>query len=68
MNLVSLKIFDLLRCKCHSNESEIIWIVEALKKLEEIDEKFEIVRVKDRLSKGTRDILINAQYDGGLVW
>jgi hypothetical protein len=26
-NLVSLKIFDLLRCKCHSNEEEIIYIV-----------------------------------------
>jgi hypothetical protein len=68
VNLVSLKIFDLLRCKCHSNEEEIIWVVDALKKLEKEDKKFEIVRVKDRLNQGTRDILINAQYDGGLVW
>lgn len=26
------------------------------------------MRVKDRLNQGTRDILINAQYDNGLVW
>jgi hypothetical protein len=24
--------------------------------------------VKDRLNQGTRDILINAQYNSGLVW
>ena len=28
---------------------------------------FHIVRVKDRLGTGTRDILINAQIDKGLV-
>lgn len=32
------------------------------------DPKFELVRVKDRLNQGTRDILINAQYNNGLVW
>jgi hypothetical protein len=68
VNLVTLKIFDLLRCKCHSNEDEIIYIVQALKQFERDDPKFEIVRVKDRLNQGTRDIMINAQYDGGLVW
>ena len=31
------------------------------------DDPFEIVRIKDRLSMGTRDILINAQVGRGLV-
>lgn len=61
-------MFDLLRCKIHSNEEEIIWIVQYLLDQNKTNkDKFSIVRIKDRLNQGTRDIMINAQINKGLV-
>lgn len=56
-----MKIFDLLRCKCVSNEEEIFWIMNYLIDRNLIDD-FKLVRVKDRLSEGTRDILCNLRF------
>lgn len=68
LNLLTFKIFDLLRCKIHSNEEEIVWIVQYLLAQNKLNkEKFNIVRIKDRLNQGTRDIMINAQIQKGLV-
>lgn len=68
MNLVNCKIFDLLRCKCISKESEIVYLLKRLKdKSNDSNDPFNIIRVKDRLNSGTRDILINAQVGNGLV-
>lgn len=62
INLVTCRIMDLLRCKIISSEVDIIWLI---KKFEELHEDpnsgFELVRVKDRLNQGTRDILVNAR-------
>lgn len=38
-----------------------------LKESENDKDKFNIVRIKDRLHLGTRDIMINAQINKGLV-
>lgn len=68
VNLVTFKLFDLLRCKIHSNEEEIIWIVNYLIHQSKYNRnKFKIVRIKDRLGMGTRDIMINGQVNRGLV-
>ena len=58
--LLTFTISDLLRCKCHSKEKEIIRIynelqIQSILKPEEI----KIIRIKNRLNKGTRDILMN---------
>ena len=63
INLITFKTGDLMRCKCSSHENEIIRIFDMLKRLSESDEEvFKIVRIKDRLEMGTRDILINALF------
>jgi hypothetical protein len=68
VNLINFKIFDLLRCKCHSNESEIIYLLRRINdKSNDPNDPLKIVRIKDRLNSGTRDILINAQVGKGLV-
>lgn len=67
VNLVTLKFSDLLRCKIHSNEDEIIWIVQYLLFQNETNRnRFKIIRIKDRLGLGTRDIMINGQINRGL--
>jgi hypothetical protein len=67
--MVTFKIFDLLRCKIHSNEDEILWIIQYLLTQNKINknDKFRIVRIKDRLHLGTRDIMINARINKGLT-
>jgi len=68
VNLITFKLFDLLRCKIHSNEEEIIWIVNYLiHQSKNNRNKFKIVRIKDRLGMGTRDIMINGQVNRGIV-
>lgn len=57
---------DLVRCKCSSKEKEILKIYhELIKKCEE-NENMSLVRVVNRLRKGTNDILINIMYRGVL--
>ena len=56
-----MKVFDLLRCKCISNEEEIIWIMNYLIEKNLIGD-FKLVRVKDRLNLGTRDINCNLRF------
>jgi hypothetical protein len=68
LNLIHFKIFDLLRCKCISKESEIVYLIRRLnEKSNDPSDPFKIIRIKDRLSNGTRDILINAQINKGIV-
>lgn len=68
VNLITFKLSDLLRCKIHSNEEEIIWLVKYLiHQSQHNRDKFKIVRIKDRLGMGTRDIMINGQINRGLT-
>jgi hypothetical protein len=57
-----MKTFDLLRCKCISNEEEIIWIMKYIIEKSNMGGDFKLVRVKDRLSEGTRDINLNIRF------
>lgn len=57
-----MKTFDLLRCKCISNEEEIIWIMKYIIEKSNMGGDFKLVRVKDRLSEGTRDINLNLRF------
>ena len=65
INLITFKIGDLMRCKCTSNEDEIARILEVLKTLSETWGKklIKIIRVKNRLESGTRDVLINIMFN-----
>ena len=52
-----------MRCKCSSHETEILRIFNLLKRISDDEsEIFKIIRIKDRLSLGTRDILININF------
>lgn len=62
INLITFKIADLFRCKIKSREAEIIRIFKKIKQISEKGEPFKIVRIKDRLNLGTRDILINILF------
>ena len=66
ISLITFKIGDLMRCKCVSNEAEIIRILKVVKQMSERCDTnlIKIIRVKDRLETGTRDILINFMFDG----
>lgn len=64
INLITFKIGDLFRCKCKSKEAEIIRIFAEIKKIGVKGTPFKIVRIKDRLETGTRDILININFMG----
>ena len=61
-----MKIFDLLRCKCISNEEEIIWIMNYLIDRNLVGD-FKLVRVKDRLNQGIRDINCNLRFKKGFL-
>lgn len=63
VNLITFKIGDLMRCKCSSHEDEILRIFNLIKKISENEcNLIKIVRIKDRLELGTRDILININF------
>lgn len=67
-NLISFKLGDLLRCKCASKEAEIIALYNYLKYYcSKHKDKLEIVRVKNRLNEGTKDILINFRFHQKLL-
>ena len=66
-DLITFKIGDLLRCKCDSKEREIVTLYRMLEWKNYMQKGFKIVRVKNRLSKGTRDILINILYQNAIL-
>ena len=62
-SLITFRIGDLFRCKCASKESEVTAIFAFLKELSsKKTDVLEIIRVKNRLNQGTKDILINFKY------
>lgn len=62
--MISFGVMDLLRCKCIGSKEEILRIYKAL---EERSDYFEIIRVKNKLSEGTRDILINLKLKNSFL-
>lgn len=62
-NLITFRIGDLLRCKCASRELEAKSLFAELERIDHFHpEMLRIVRVKNRLRKGTKDILVNLLY------
>lgn len=54
---------DLMRCRYASQSKEVIRVYKELEVISHLyPEKFKIVRIKNRLNLGTRDILINAKF------
>ena len=64
INLITFKISDLFRCKIKSRQSQIIRIFKEIKAIHQKGEPFKIVRIKDRLNQGTRDIMVNIIFKG----
>ena len=59
----TFKIGDLIRCRCKSKEKEIVYIYKKLKEISDKNPKFlKIIRVKNRLEEGTRDVMINIRF------
>ena len=66
--LVTFKIGDLLRCKCSSKELEAMSLFSELERISHFHpETLRIVRVKNRLRRGTKDILVNLVYRNVLL-
>lgn len=62
-SLITLQIMDLFRCKFTSGEKEVIRVYnEVLRQCQSKQRNVELVRVVNRLHKGTNDILINIKY------
>ena len=63
-NLLSFKQSDLMRCRCASREEEILKIYQSIEKLSQDSEisEFKIYRIKNRLKRGTRDVVINVLF------
>jgi hypothetical protein len=55
---------DLLRCKCIGSKYDILRIYE---QLQARSDYFEIIRVKNKLNEGTRDILINLKLKNSFL-
>ena len=64
IDLVTFKISDLFRCKIKSRESEIVRIFNQIKQISEKGDPFKIVRIKNRLAQGTKDIMVNILFMG----
>lgn len=63
-DLITFKVGDLMRCKCSSKEREILKIFQEMQSLSDRQPKLmKIVRVKNRLKQGTKDILINVTFN-----
>lgn len=60
--IVSFQVMDLVRCKCTSREKEILRIYNELLRMCEVKTNMSLVRVVNRLRRGTNDILINIMY------
>lgn len=61
--LVTLRLGDLMRCMLKTSEEKVIAVYTKL--ITGHNPKLEILRVKNRLSMGTKDILINAKFRVG---
>ena len=63
LSILSLQVSDLFRCKCTSGEKEIIRIYnQILRQCQNKESNFSLVRVVNRLQRGTNDILVNLKY------
>ena len=57
-----------MRCKCSSQENEIIALFNEIQRMNLAeDNTLKLVRVKNRLESGTKDILMNLMYRNELV-
>ena len=57
-----------MRCKCSSKEKEIIALYkEVERRHRQPNSDIKIIRVKNRLNKGNKDILLNLLYKGEMV-
>ena len=66
--LITFKIGDLLRCKCLSKELEAKCLFIELERVSHFHpDMLRIVRVKNRLRRGTKDILVNLVYRNTLL-
>lgn len=66
--LVSFRVGDILRCRCTSKEKEIIALYTELERMSrKKDSGLKIMRIKNRLEKGTKDILINFLYKNAIL-
>lgn len=63
IDLITFKISDLIRCKFSSRENEVLKVYKELKRVSDQQNLLKIVRIKDRLNLGTRDVLLNVIYD-----
>ena len=64
VDLITFKIGDLMRCKFASREEEVLRVFHLIKDISD-DQKsrmLKIIRIKNRLSEGTRDILMNVFF------
>ncbi len=67
-NLMTFRIGDLLRCKIASKEKEIVRIFKEIKNVSEKNpNRMKIVRIKNRLKQGTRDVLINIKFNNLII-
>ena len=67
-NLVSFRVGDILRCKFKSKEREVLRIYNELHEISrDRPEKLKIVRIKNRLRRGTNDILVNVRFNETLL-
>ena len=63
-NLLTFHIGDLFRCKFSSKEKQILKIYKLIEKISsENPNKLKLIRIKNRLRKGTNDILINVKFN-----
>ena len=61
--LVTFRLGDLMRCKCSSKESEIGALYQEIMRVSDTNpDLWKVLRIKNRLSEGTKDILINLTY------
>ena len=57
-----------MRCKCSSKEKEIIALYKEVERRHRLpNSDIKIIRVKNRLNKGNKDILLNLLYKGEMV-
>lgn len=63
IDLITFNVMDLLRCKCVGSKKQVKRIYDELAR----SEYCEIIRVKNKLHEGTKDILINFKINGSFL-
>jgi hypothetical protein len=59
-NLITLKIGDLMRCRCSTTEREFLKILAAIEETNiKSSNVIKIIRIKNRLEEENNDLLIN---------